>query len=154
MYFWKIEKLKDEIKTNNLKEKDRFIYAFIYIALSTIVMETLVFIPVEELNFWDKVSSVGNILIPLAGTFFAYKANGGANGVDFLGRFFSISFVVAIRFLLFLFPIVIVFVSLYMFMLPGERDVGSTPVESTFFFIWSALLYVRICKHISDVKDA
>ena len=50
MYFWNIQDLKKEIGTGNLSEKDRFIYAFIYLVLTTIGFELMDHIPVENRN--------------------------------------------------------------------------------------------------------
>ncbi|MCP4261241.1 MAG: hypothetical protein GY938_18870 [Ketobacter sp.] len=154
MYFWKIEKLKEDIKTDNFRENDRFIYAFIYIGLGAIGMEAMMYMPVENPNIWDTVNSIGNIIIPIVGTFFAYKANGGANGADFLGRFFSINFVVAIRFIALLIPMFIALFAYYMYAIPEDQDIVSTPADIIPFQVWFAFLYVRTCKHISDVKNS
>jgi uncharacterized membrane-anchored protein YitT (DUF2179 family) len=154
MYFWNIENLKADIKADNFGEKDRFIYAFIYIALSAVGMEAMMRMPVENPNIWDLVNSVGNITIPIVGTFFAYKANGGCGGVDFLGRFFSISFVVAIRFITLLIPMFMMLFAYYIYVFPEDQDIVSTPVEVIPLLIWFIFLYVRICRHISDVKSS
>lgn len=50
MYFWKIEKLKEDIKSDNFNEKDKFLYAFIYIAFGVVAMELLSYFPVESPN--------------------------------------------------------------------------------------------------------
>ncbi|WP_221799301.1 hypothetical protein [Oceanobacter mangrovi] len=154
MYFWKIEELKEDIRASDFRENDRFIYAFLYLGLSAIGMEVMMYMPVENPNIWDLVDSIGNIIIPIAGTFFAYKANGGANGSDFLGRFFSINFVVAIRFIALLIPMSIALVAYYMYTFPGDQYIVSTPADTIPFQIWLAFLYVRTCKHISDVKNS
>ncbi|GHF98071.1 hypothetical protein [Thalassotalea marina] len=154
MYFWKIEKLKEDIRTDNVRENDRFIYAFIYISLSVIGMEAMMYMPIESPNIWDTVYSISNLIIPIAGTFFAYKANGGANGSDFLGRFFSINFVVSIRFIALLIPMLIALLAYYMYTFPGNQEIVTTPIDVIPFQIWLIFLYVHICKHISDVKNS
>jgi hypothetical protein len=154
MYFWNVERLKEDIKADNFKEKDRFDYAFIYIALSAIGMEATTYMPVESPNVWDSVRSIGNIIIAIMGTFFAYKANGGYSGTDFLGRFFSISFVVVIRFIALLIPMFIALFAYYMYVFPEDQDIVSMPVDVIPFQVWLIFLYICICKHISDVKNS
>jgi len=157
MYFWKIENLKQDIITPKFSEKDRFIYAFIYISLSVIMIEALTYISVlsvEEFNIWDNINSITNIIIPIVGTFYAYKMNGGSQGNDFLGKFFSINFVVSIRFLALLVPLFLLLFFYYSIMVNEEESLQSSPIEIIPFQIWYILLYVRTCKHIRDVRNS
>lgn len=153
MYFWKIEALKQDIKSNHFYEKDRFSYAFIFIALSVIGMEAMMYAPIEDPNFWDTINSASNIVIPIVGTLWAFKANGGAKGVDFLGRFFSISFVVTIRFLSLFIPMFLLLIAYYINAFPEDEAIVSTPWDTIPFIIWFALLYFRICHHIAELKN-
>ncbi len=52
MYFWNIKGLKDDIKCSRFGERERFIYAFIYIVLMTIGFELTMYLPLEHLNHW------------------------------------------------------------------------------------------------------
>lgn len=153
MYFWKIDKLKEDIKKNRLLEKERFVYAVIYLTLSAIGTELMMFMPVENPNFWDVLSSFSIVLIILFGTFYAYKANGGASGADFLGRYFSIAFVVGIRFLLLLIPIILILVFYYLYAFPDDEDIPTTALDILLFIAWYVLLFWRIGVHIADVKN-
>ena len=164
MYFWKIEKLKQDIRENSFNEKDRFLYACIYIALGIVFMKLAMFYPVSEKNIgvWGYINTVSNVLVSIAGTFFAYKANGGASGKDFLGRFFGIHFVVSIRFfVLLIIPVIFVLVSAYMNEISLEEDqiFSDEELAETFFdFFFTQMLlfffYFRICKHMRDVKNS
>lgn len=154
MYFIKINKLKEDIREKRFGEKDRFIYAFIYIFLNTLFIEFSLYFPIEESNIWDNLDSVCTIVITAVGTYYAYRANGGKNGTDFLGRFFSINFVVGIRFLLLLIPMFACLFAYYIYVLPEDHDLLSTPIDTIPFIIWFALLYIRTCKHIRDIKDS
>ena len=157
MYFWNIEKLKEDIVAERFSEKDRFAYLLIYVVLAAIVMEALLYIEVENSNIWDAVNSIGNIVIAIVGTFFAYEANGAREGKDFLGRYLSIGFVMSIRFLALLVPIMIALIFYYMYAFRGESAVlmmVTTPLESILLLAWLVFLYVRICKHIGDVESS
>ncbi|MGF1761507.1 hypothetical protein L4D76_27100 [Photobacterium sagamiensis] len=153
MYFWKIENLKKDIRAGEFTEQDRFIYAFIYIVLSIIGMEAMSFLSVENPNMWDTIGTVGNIVIPIVGTFFAYRANGAGDGSDFLGRFFSINFVVGIRFCVLLIPMIVGLFFYYTYAFSVDEEISSTPIDIIPFQIWLSLLYVRICKHIRDTDN-
>lgn len=154
MYFWNIEALKLRIVSNLLDETDRFIYAFINIIFGVIALEFFhVFMP-ENPSMYDRLASLLNILTVAAGTYLAYRANGASKGEDFLGRFFSLSFVVTVRFTVFLIPVFIV-LSVFDSLLQGFSDgVMGNLLEVLVFALWTILLYVNIIKHISQVRTA
>ncbi|HCE3663691.1 TPA: hypothetical protein NG674_004759 [Vibrio parahaemolyticus] len=148
MYFLNIESLKRDIVAERLTEKDRFKYALIYIVFSIIALEYFQQENSGKLNLWLQVEAALNVIIVLLGTYFAYRANGGENGQDFLGRYFSISFVVSIRFSVLLFPMIFV-VLMYQSALGEESELVSTsPLEICMFLLWTALLYANIVKHM------
>ncbi len=154
MYFWKIEKLKKDIQAKQLTEKDRFIYLFINILLIEFILVNVADIGMlfeySNSNIWDSVDSILSVLIVALGTLFAFKANGGTTGTDFLGKFFSVSFVVNIRFLVILLTILaIYFYTPYSFLENETTLLNIIPAN-----IWYIALYWRIFKHIKDVNDS
>ena len=151
MYFWKIEELKESIKKDELSEKDRFIYVLIYIILYTLGLEAISLMPVETLNVWDYIISISNVLVVFVGTILAFRANGGNNGKDFLGRYFSIGFVVTIRFMVIFIPLYIALIFYYIYAFPEDEEIVSTIVDTALIIIWQAALYWRICKHIGAI---
>ena len=152
MYFWKIDSLKEDIRNGQLPERDKFIYAFIYIILTAVGLEALSWVPIENGNSWDILNSISNVLIVTVGTFYAYQANGAAKGFDFLGRYFSISFVVTIRFLALLILMLVPVTIYYIYFFGDDEEIPSTAFDTIPYLIWYAALYWRICKYISDVK--
>ena len=153
MYFWKIEKLKEDIKSDRFSEKDRFAYFIVGITLSAIGMETTTGLVEENPNIWDMLSAIGNVIIAVVGTVFAYRANGSANGKDFLGRFLSIGFVVSIRFLVFIIPLLIALAFLSITVFPEVDENMSSLIFILPFLSWYALLFWYICRHINDVQN-
>jgi uncharacterized membrane-anchored protein YitT (DUF2179 family) len=153
MYFWKIEQLKDDIASGQLNEKDRFIYVLIYVVLSAIVMELMTLIPIENGNVWDLANSVGNVLIVSLGTIFAFKANGSANGKDFLGKYFSIGFVMAIRFLVYAIPLLAILFVYYFYAFAEEEEKPTNYIDVIPFLFWYSAMYWRICVHIKQVNS-
>jgi len=154
MYFWSIDKLKEDQRSGKFTEKDRFIYAFIQIALSIIGMQSVRYMSFENSNIWDKIISICLMVVPLVGTYCAYKANGASNGSDFLGRFYSISFVVFVRALVLLIPMFFVLIVYYMYAFPAGEDIVSTPMDTVPFVLWLAFVYLRVCRRISDVNNS
>ncbi|AEF55318.1 hypothetical protein [Marinomonas posidonica] len=152
MYFWNIEALKNDIRADNFSEKERFIYFVIYFVFSAIGLELVMYMPIENANLWDYVDSFLNILIVLVGTVFAYKANGSSSGNDFLGKYFSISFVVLIRFLIYLIPLLVSYIIYYEYAYSYE-EVATNYIDVIPFLVLSSLLYWNICRHIEQVNS-
>ena len=115
MYFTNITKLKEDIIEKKLSEKDRFIYILLFVMLDTIFLELNMF-PIEELNIIDYASSILTIVVTFLGTYFIYKANGGEEGDDFAGKYFSITWVRGIQFLLIFMLVEIIFLVLDSFL--------------------------------------
>lgn len=136
MYFINITKLKEDIIEKKFSEKDRFIYILLFIILNTIFMELNIF-PNYEPNMIDHASSIMVIVITFLGTYFIYKANGGKEGNDFAGKYFSITWVRGIHLLLLLIPIFIIFSILDSYILelsPLNNEIATFVILSGFIF--------------------
>ncbi|MCF6450978.1 hypothetical protein L1076_05175 [Vibrio sp. MMG022] len=154
MYIWNIKSLKEQIRSGRLTEKDRFIYIFLTLIFTALGIELALRFPIESGNVWDTISSVSSVLIPMLGTFLAYKANGADNGTDFLGRYFSISFVVAVRFFVLLIPMSALLFAYYMLVIPENPALESTALDTLPFIVWQGVLYYQIVKHVGAVKNS
>ncbi|KOO12754.1 hypothetical protein AKJ18_22210 [Vibrio xuii] len=154
MYIWNIESLKEDIKSGRLTEKDRFIYMFLTLIFTVLSIELALRIPVEPGNVWDTISSLSSALFPILGTFLAYRANGADNGTDFLGRYFSISFVVTVRFFALLIPMFVLLFAYYMLVIPENAALVSTASDTLPFVAWQGLLYYQVVKHVGAVKHS
>ena len=154
MYFINIKQLKKDIIEKRFSEKDRFIYILVFIMLDTIFLE-LTFLPITEPNYEpsiiDYASSIMTILVTFLGTYFIYKANGGVKGDDFAGKYFSLTWVRSIQFLLFFFPAIIIFFILdaYLFQL---SDINNEIVFFLFLSVYSSALYFYSYKDVLEIK--
>jgi len=137
-----------------LSEKSAFKYILWDVVLGVIGIEVASYVPREGVNGWDYIDSILAILIPMAGTFFAYRSNGGDTGKDFVARYISIGFVMAIRFLLFLVPVTIIFIAYTASVFDDNAEIYTTPFEIALFSVWYIALYYSIAKHIGDVAKA
>ena len=151
MYFWNIENLKKDISEDRLSEKDRFIYVLIPLLLLALTIETTRHTMGENINHWDIIDSTFNVLIILIGAIFSFKANGGSNGSDFLGKYFSISFVMSIRFIVYAIPLFIMLYAYY-FMFSAENHSTTNAIDVIPFLLWCAALYWRIYFHIKQLN--
>lgn len=149
MYFWKIDLLKAQLIAKGLTESQTYLYTLAYIIFSTFMVELMRYSPDTVFNEWTHFSSTMNVLIPVAGTMMAFRANGGASGVQFLQRYLSISIVASIRFMVF----VIIPLMVAIAILNPESPVSGSPFEILLSGC-DALLFVFIVKHMREVATA
>ena len=151
MRIWKIEELKSEIRQNSIAEKDKFIYLLIYVGLGYLCTELPSYFPSENHNTFDYLASAVFVVVTILGTYLCYIANGGSNGHDFCGRYFAISFVISMRFLVLFIPILLALV-FYWYNQPLEQE-GSTLVETLVFLAWFIALYWRMYVHFTQIRS-
>jgi hypothetical protein len=153
MYFWNIEALKSDIKRGEFTDREAISYIVVSLFLYSLGTELIVLFPAEAVyNVWDGVNSLLNIIIPVVGTLYAYKKNGGASGRDFANKYFSIGFVMGIRFLVYLIGVIFLLVIYWSFVVPDEVDtIPTTWVEVLLFSGWYAMLYYKIGEHIGEI---
>jgi hypothetical protein len=154
MYFWKIDLLKQQLSSHGLTEKQLYYYILIYIALATIGMEAMGYVPAVSPNSWSYVQSIINIAIPIAGTMLAFHANGGVSGNQFAARYFSIGLVATIRFTVLLIPVMIAMMIFLFSSSDMENAMPVTGIEVAIYSIWYALLYAYIAKQVRQVAAA
>ena len=147
MYFFNIKQLKEDIVKDKFNESDRFTYLFIYILLNTILLELPLFYEptgeLTQLDYWDSFIAIS---ITVLGTYSIYKANGGNQGKDFLGKYFSITWVMAIRLFI---PMFIAFYLFIFIELPSPID---EIAQSIIVLVYVSVLYYSSYKHVVDIN--
>ena len=146
MYFWKIDKLNEQLISDGLSESETFKYLMansILCALATIQYE----IP----NNYDTWGGMSGFFVTVFGLWFIYKCNGGKNGNQIVQRYLSVGFVVFIRvFVLFMIPAIIasfVIQELYLGGIPEE-----TTLSLFIVIVASQLVLVTlVAKHINFI---
>jgi len=154
MYFWKIESLKKDIVGGSFTDKELIPYVVLFTGLYSIGIEITGYLPYEDINIWTYVMSAMNVLIPVIGTIYAYLRNGGSIGENFASKYFSIGFVISIRFLVYLIPLVVVMIIYWEIMFGEQEELPTTFIEVILFSAWYVLLYYRMAKHIGDTAKA
>lgn len=154
MYLWKIESLKEDIKNGDFKDKELIPYVVVSAGLYAASIEIVGYLPYEDTNAWRYVLSIFNVLIPIAGTIYAYKYNGGANGMNFASKYFSIGFVVGIRFVVYLIPLMVLMITYWVVVFADQEEWPTTILEVVLFSSWYAFLYFKMANHIGDTTKA
>src|SRR4029450_13758644 len=106
MYFWRIERLKAQMATRPLSEREALPYLIVFVGLSAAV----VYIPQTMSNVWDGLGAAWSVALAVVATIYIYRQNGGADGQHFLQRYFAIGWVVGIRWLVILVLATIAFI--------------------------------------------
>lgn len=163
MYLWNIKALKKNLGTKALTEAETFWYFFAVITLETLFYNMTSLFPGDEpLEVWDYVEYLGAVIFTLGGTYVVYRANSGASGRQFLSRYFPLMWVLTIRFLVFMIPILFV-AGFVMFnfsdaLFGAEAEEADFPVFSRAVliasWIWFLVFYYRLAVHMRDVAKA
>lgn len=147
MYFWRIEKLKNEMAARPLSEREVLPYLVVTVALYSAVG----YIPQTAQNVWDGLGAGWSVLLAAVGTIYIYRQNGGAGGQHFLQRYFAVGWVVAIRWL-----VVVILAAIAFF---GTLAAVGADTESThwydflFLAVVEAVIYWRIGYHVRDLAQ-
>ena len=153
MYFWNINALKEDIKQGDFTDKQVISYIVLSLFLYSVGLEFAYLFPLTEPNYniWDGIDSFLSIAVPVAGTLYAYKKNGGEVGKDFANKYFSIGFVLGIRFFVYLIlPMVIL--TIYWSIDNRNEETETTFVEIFILYAWYILFYYQLGKHISETN--
>ena len=163
MYLWNIKALKKSLSTQALTETQTFWYFFAVLTLETLFYNMTSLFPGDEpLEVWDYVEYLGAVILTIGGTYVVYRANGGASGRHFLSRYFPLMWVLTIRFLAWMIPILIG-VGLLMFgiavILLGadSEDPDFTSISRALLiasWVWLLVFYYRLAIHMRDVAKA
>ena len=159
MYFWKINDLKKELIKNGLSQKSMFIYILLYMLLAQFFVEVSYIFPSEEAaTTTDYIQMIFDLAAVGIGTYLCFYANGSGNGQQFSERYFSIGFVVGLRFIALLFPIVIVFgIVVGILSETSGMDLDGPAFNYgmlAIFSAWLVAMYWRIITHINEVAKA
>lgn len=160
MYFWNLRALKRDLIATGLPESQLFKYFLAVLMFEAALWQLLALFPSEaEPGLWDYLHVAVALAMTLAGTIVAYRVNGAGAGRNFLGRYFPLMWVLTVRFLAGLVPLMAVLVGALL--VAGgwfaEPDAGTEEVDDVVWAVtvatWAvtALFYYRLAVHVRDV---
>jgi hypothetical protein len=145
MYSWNINGLKQQLKNTGLTEVD---------SLKCLLLLSLIgMLPIPKPPYFSTgtfLYYVFGAVIFVVGTIYCYQKNGGLSGKDFLTRYISLSWVLAIRFL----PAVLllgVLMALGVFSRFSFSEQKVIVIAITYSF--SIVYYWRIGHHIAHLQS-
>jgi hypothetical protein len=145
MYFWNIKSLKHQLTEVGLSEADSMKYVLFLSLLGLIPLP----MP-SSFSSGTFIFYVINTFTLSCGIFYCYRKNGGAKGKDFLSRFFSINFVMFIRFIPFL---MIAGLILYSDITKSIITNYQKIMHLSIVYIVVLLVFYRTGYHLSTIAD-
>ncbi len=153
MYYWKINDLKKDLVENKVSAHDKFLYLFFSLTLAFIALEAMTcFAPSEHLNLWDYIDALLGVIFGMLGILWAYYWNGGDKGKDFADRYFSIGWVMMIRFFALLACLFLLLIVIFIFL--PEEALTTTWWEVVLSQLLGIGMYWRVAKHMKDLAKA
>ena len=150
MYFIDIKGLKKDIIEKNFTESNRFTYMMVYLLLDAFFMEICSYLPSDSMpTIIDYAISLITLISLFLGAYFIFKANGGNKGEDFAGRFFSLTWVRSIQFLLITIPIIFVLGILN----ESVLHLSDLNAEIAYFVLYSSFLFAIYYYAYRDVLE-
>jgi hypothetical protein len=163
MYIWNIKALKKELVANVLTESQVFAYFLAVLTLETLMFQLVSLFPgTGETGVWDYAEYAGSVIFTVGGTLVAYRMNGGSAGRDFLVRYFPLMWVLTIRFLVFLLPLLVLAMipmayfsgTLFGTDAAGEDFAALSMYVVILSWVWYLAFYYRLAVHLRDVARA
>ena len=163
MYIWNIKALKKELAANTLTESQVFAYFLTLLALDTLVYQLAPLLPgTGDTTGWDYVGYAGSVAFTVGGTLVAYRMNGGSAGRSFLVRYFPLMWVLTIRFLVFMLPLLVLAMipmgyfseTLFGTEAAGEDFAALSMYVVMLSCVWFLAFYYRLAVHLRDVARA
>jgi hypothetical protein len=155
VYFWRIDRLKSELRARELPARDAFGYATAHLLCWTLPN----FLPLGKASITatDDALMVVATFIIVGGLWVAYRANGGVDGRDFAGRLLAMGWVLGVR----LTVLWIVCAPLLLIIAFAAGVLKERPSDSAirgigwiFLFVTSLVFYWRLTHHLRDVRRA
>ncbi len=145
MYFWNINELKQQLKNNDLSEVDSLKYLILISLIGMLPIPAPPYFTAGTFRHY-----IFGAIIFMLGTTYCYRQNGATSGKDFLAKYISLSWVIAIRFL----PGILLISALMAF---GVFSWFSFPVQKVtvlgIVYSFSIVYYWRIGHHIADIQS-
>ena len=150
MYFWKIDKLIQDIKDEKVTEKENVKYFIVSVLLYSVFSNPLLTMDMEN-DLLDVIAAVISVLTFVIGTYYIYTINKKGDNKNFITRYFCLSIPIGIRLFVVLMVIGLIQGVLFTENWPGFDDTETvyeqyepykTDLESLSFHIFSELFFI------------
>jgi uncharacterized membrane protein YuzA (DUF378 family) len=146
MYFWKIEKLKEEIRAKLITRNEQWFY---FTAFSLLYIALFVQAIIQINALWGQEMAMVQFIISILGLYYVYSRS-TASAKVFLKRFTAVAWVFILRSIFFM---MLGMFNLYvMTWLFGYEELFTAKNSLIIGMCFELLLYWRIGKHIESLN--
>lgn len=143
MYFWRIDNLKAELASRPMADREALPYFIVDSGFTTLAIA----LPGSSFNLWDVMRMTWGIALAVFGTIYIFRQNGGSQGQQFLPRVLAVSWVVGVRWCVWVIPVYVVC------LMTGLFEAETNILEFLFDSITDTVLVRLIAAHIRDVAQ-
>jgi len=163
MIWLRLKKLENKLEKFELTERDSYYYLFAFAITAILSNYLLNEVPTtSSVNWIDRVEYYGSIIITIWGLSNSFKINESGNGKEYLKRFLSISWVVAVRLFLILIPVVmLIFIGFNILTYTTDSLVDlpeSNPISDYLIMLISLITQIvffsQICNSFRRINNA
>lgn len=154
MHFVQYQPLKDQLKSRTLTERQSLPYLVAWSCSSALLFGYITWtsatIPTCY-HLTDFVLDALTIGLAIAGVLYSYSKNGANSGFDFIKKYVVLGWVVSVRCILFLIPLLVIYILGVSVLGETESDTSCTTwADVAVFFFVEVAIYQRIGRHIAD----
>lgn len=148
MYCIRYYPLKNHLKARAIDDQDALPY-FLSICLLEMLTNS---IPSSnrEFDFYSVISIVLNFAVTIFGIIYSNQRNGGRNGHDIILKIVVLGWVLAVRFIITVIPLMLLAYVVAHFI--GISRIGNDASDVALFLFLNIIFYLRLGHHISDTK--
>lgn len=142
MYFWKVDKLIDDLKLNKVTQKEEFKYALTFFVFSILCTDPFLYANTSY-NIYNSINTILFISVTTLGLYYCFKINAAGDNQDFIKRILCIGIPIMVRLFVIFTPISLA-LSLFVYFLIQDNSMG-TPIpeiheQNIFELIYMVLL--------------
>lgn len=141
MYIWKVNSLIEDLKNNNVSQKEQFKYALALSILTVLVTDPMLTVGLEYTSL-DTILTLSMMAITILGVILCYNINEKADNKDFILRICTIGLPVTIRFIAIVVPLAIAAGTIEIMMDPNYDIESETYTTSIYQVIFLSLALI------------
>ena len=150
MRFWSIQQTRADLIEGRVGERETFRYIFASLLLLAYSSAYFGHAQGREAHSWSGISTLLGAISAAVGVYVAFRANGGASGRNFAARYFALSWVLYIRFMAGVAPLVVTMVVLATHLPVMVVRRALVPIGIAYL----GLFYWRMYVHVKEVAEA
>ena len=139
MYFWKVDQLVDDFKSEKVSQKEEFKYMLLFTVLITAMTDPFLYIG-SSYNLYDSINSVSMLVVSILGVYYCYKINSEGDNKNFIVRIMCIGLPVMVRVLAFMIPVLIL--GSIIEEINTEETIDSDLYETSIFMVIATVVFV------------